>query len=236
MKIIILILSVLLGAFATQILTKNKNSLKLLLSFSGALLLSMMFQHLIPDLYLDHEVDTKVISFWIIGGFLLQLLLDYYSQGIEHGHVHIKKKGMPWLVCISLLIHALIEGLPIGAADLHHGHHHGHDHQGLALVWGIALHKLPISIALTTLLIQSEVKLWARWGFILVFALMTPLGVYLSGLSFTAMVNVNYFTALLVGMLLHVSTTILFESSDKHKYAIGKFLAILFGLGLGFML
>lgn len=236
MKIVILILSVLIGSLLTQFLSKNTKTLKLLLSFSGALLLSMMFHHLIPELY-SHHLSSENISYWIIGGFLLQLLLDYYSQGIEHGHIHIKKQGMPWLVAVSLLIHALIEGLPLGESHAHGGHdHHEVMQHGLALVWGIALHKLPISIALTTLLIKSSLKAGWRWLFIGVFALMTPLGIWLSDWQLGAWVDARYFTALLVGMLLHVSTTILFESSDKHKYAWGKLLVILMGLAVGFAL
>src|SRR5690554_7633507 len=60
----------------------------------------------------------------------------------------------------------------------HDGHHHHHSKgegvQGLLL--GIILHKIPVSIALMTLLLASGFKVSKAWGVLFAFALMAPLG------------------------------------------------------------
>jgi zinc transporter ZupT len=67
-------------------------------------------------------------------GILFQIILEFFSKGAEHGHVHGHEKlnQMPWLLFISLCIHAFLEGFPVG-------HHH-------ELALGIAIHHLPIAI------------------------------------------------------------------------------------------
>jgi hypothetical protein len=37
-----------------------------------------------------------------------------------------------------------------------------------------------------------------------------------------------------VGMFLHISTTIIFETSENHKFNLAKLTAILLGVGLSF--
>ena len=84
----------------------NKNRIKLLLAFSGAFLLGMTVFTLIPEVYHgilegehSHE-DIKNIGLWIIIGILLQIVLEFFSHGAEHGHFHSPAKGLrkqfPW--------------------------------------------------------------------------------------------------------------------------------------------
>jgi zinc and cadmium transporter len=42
-------------------------------------------------------------------------------------------------------------------------------------------------------------------------------------------------TALTIGIFLHISTVILFESSKDHKFNIRKFIAILLGMSIAFL-
>ena len=69
-----LFLSVAVGAIIVEILkpTKSKN-IQLLLTFSGADLLSVSFLHLIPELF--HTEPPKNIGIFILIGFLIQILL-----------------------------------------------------------------------------------------------------------------------------------------------------------------
>ena len=39
--------------------------------------------------------------------------------------------------------------------------------------------------------------------------------------------------ALVIGIFMHISTMILFESEDRHRFPVGKALAVLIGLALG---
>jgi len=67
------------------------------------------------------------------------------------------------------------------------------------------------------------------------FALVAPLGAlvfhFSDGLSFLQQENsLSLVTALLIGIILHVSTTILFESEEGHRFNRMKFLFIILGL------
>lgn len=202
----------------------SKKQVKMLLAFSGAFLLGISFLHLLPEVFEHKSVEA---SYFILGGFFLQLLLEYFSQGIEHGHIHIHKKTsqFPITIFLSLCIHALIEGMPVGA---HHHHHSDH-----SLLYGVILHKIPIAITLTGLLIASGVSRTTGVIALLLFSAMAPLGMLISQKAINPE-YLTYVTAFVVGMLLHISTTILFESSEGHKFNLGKFITIVIGLVLSF--
>jgi hypothetical protein len=64
-----------------------------------------------------------------------------------------------------------------------------------------------------------------------VFSLAAPVGLFIAnqiGHSFVH--DTNIFLALAVGIFLHISTTILFESSEGHKFHLKKFVSIIVGL------
>jgi zinc transporter ZupT len=98
------LLSVLLGyAFALFLKPKAKKNLKLLLAFSGSFLLSLTVMHLLPEIY---KTLSPTIGLYIMIGILFQIVLDFFSKGAEHGHVHGHDKlfKMPWLLFISLCL------------------------------------------------------------------------------------------------------------------------------------
>ncbi|MDG1719191.1 MAG: ZIP family metal transporter [Flavobacteriales bacterium] len=214
-----LFLSVAVGAIIVEIFkpTKSKN-IQLLLTFSGAYLLSVSVIHLIPELFRDNISNN--IGIFILTGFLIQILLEYFSKGIEHGHFH-KKNTIPFTVLISLCLHSLLEGIPLGG--------HLHDHAHNALLTGILLHKAPVSIVLLSLFLQNGMSKIKAYFLLVLFALMTPLGVY-SGIFFTELSNYkDEITAIVIGVFLHISTTILFESTDGHRFSFQKILTIIIG-------
>lgn len=216
MNYLLPLLSVLLGYIVALLLKpKNKTNLKLLLAFSGSFLLSLTVMHLLPDVY---ETGNTKVGIFIMLGILFQIILEFFSKGAEHGHVHGHDKmiQMPWLLFISLCIHALLEGFPIG-------HHHD-------LAFGIAIHHLPIAIILTTFFMNAGLNKTALFLFMLTFAVMTPLGTLVSD-SFPIL-NQYYteITAVVIGILFHISSTIIFESSEGHKFNIAKVSMIIFGI------
>lgn len=220
MNYILPLLSVLLGfSIALWLQPKGKKNLKLLLAFSGSFLLSLTVMHLLPDVY---ESGNAKVGIFIMVGILFQIILEFFSKGAEHGHVHghDKMTQMPWLLFISLCIHALLEGFPVG-------HHHD-------LALGIAIHHLPIAIILTTFFIHAELNKTALFLFMLTFAIMTPLGTFISdSLPF---LNDYYteITAVVIGILFHISSTIIFESSEGHKFNIAKISVIILGIVLAY--
>tara|TARA_B100001094_G_scaffold327772_1_gene386715 strand:+ start:1504 stop:2193 length:690 start_codon:yes stop_codon:yes gene_type:complete len=214
-----LFLSVAVGAIIVEIFkpTKSKN-IQLLLTFSGAYLLSVSVIHLIPELFIDNISNN--IGIFILTGFLIQILLEYFSKGIEHGHFH-KKNTIPFTVLISLCLHSFLEGIPLGG--------HLHDHAHNALLTGILLHKAPVSIVLLSLFLQNGMSKIKAYFLLVLFALMTPLGVY-SGNFFTEISNYkDEIMAIVIGVFLHISTTILFESTDGHRFSFQKILTIIIG-------
>ncbi len=222
MNYLLPLFSVLIGYIIALFLKpKSKTSLKLLLAFSGAFLLSLTVMHLLPDVY---KSDNPNIGLFIMAGILFQIILEFFSQGAEHGHVHGHEKmsHIPWLLFVSLCIHALLEGFPVSR------------HHNLAL--GIAIHHLPIAIILTTFFINSGLNQKAIFAFMITFAIMTPLGTIVS--DYLPMLN-NYYpeiTAVVIGILFHISSTIIFESSEGHKFNIAKVSMIIFGIVLAYFI
>lgn len=218
MNYLLPLLSVLIGYLIAILLKpKAKQNLKLLLAFSGSFLLSLTVIHLLPDVY---ESDNKSVGIFIMCGILFQIILEFFSKGAEHGHVHGHDKltQMPWLLFISLCIHALLEGFPVGR-------HHD-------LAYGIAIHHLPIAIILTTFFLNAQLNKVALLIFMVTFAIMTPLGTLVSD-SFPILNEYyNQITAVVIGILFHISSTIIFESSEGHKFNIAKVSMIILGIVL----
>ncbi len=222
MNYLLPLLSVLLGyGIALYLKPSNKTNLKLLLAFSGSFLLSLTVIHLLPEVY---ESKNPSIGVFIMVGILFQIILEFFSKGAEHGHVHghDTMKKIPWLLFVSLCIHALLEGLPVS------------HHEGLSL--GIAVHHLPIAIILTSFFINANLNKKAIFFFMLTFALMTPLGTLIS--DYLPFLNEYYteITAVVIGILFHISSTIIFETSEGHKFNIAKVSMIVLGIALAYFI
>ncbi|WP_340154814.1 ZIP family metal transporter [uncultured Winogradskyella sp.] len=217
------LLAVIIGVIIA-FLTKKQNSIytKLLLSFSGAFLLALTLFDLLPEVY--HHLDAKQTGLYIMCGILLQIILEFFSKGAEHGHVHIHKDDteFPWLLFVSLCIHSFLEGFPI--------------HQHNDMVYGVLIHKIPIAILITAFLLKSSYSKFQIISFLVIFAAMTPLGTFISNHS-SVMVNyVDVINAIVIGIFLHISTTILFESSEGHKFNLSKLVAICLGILIAYFI
>src|SRR5207237_1410681 len=94
------------------------------------------------------------------------------------------------------------------------------------LLWSIVLHNYPVSIALLGMLLQTGLKRSHALGLLGLFAAMAPLGMSLS--SHTALAHHSReLMAIVIGIFMHISTTILFESSDIHRFNLAKLGAII---------
>jgi len=207
-------------SIAYAVRPKTADGLKLILAFSGAFLLGITIFHLMPEVFLDEEFEAGL---WIVGGIVLQILLEYLSQGAEHGHTHLKENNLlPKVLFISLCLHAFIEGLPL--------------QQQPALVWGIFIHKIPIGMVLFYLVWNTSNSKAIKILFLFLFTLMSPLG-SLAFFQFDFLKTLQLpITALVMGMLLHIATTILFESNQGHAFNIRKLLTILLAFTISYLL
>lgn len=233
---ITLILSVLFGGLMVSYLKSQQKAkiIKLTLAFSGGFLLAIIFQHLLPDLY---QHDFHQAGLFILLGFLVQLILEYFSGGIEHGHTHSHANNrIPFTLFVALSIHSVIEGFPLGNSHGGHLSHVGHDHE--TLFWGIVFHQIPVAIALMTLFVNSKMGMFKSWIFLIIFALTTPLGAILgTQINLEDLgLNIHVILAVVVGMFLHISTTIIFETSENHRVNLLKLVCILLGAGLSMLL
>ncbi len=222
MTYIILILSVLVGVLIVFGLKPSNKSAQLMLSFSGAYLLSISILHLLPEVYTSNK---QHIGLFILLGLLLQLILEFFSKGAEHGHIHIHKStAFPLALFLSLSIHAFLEGIPLA--------NHNEDSH---LLWAIVIHKVPIAIILATFFVNSNISKLKAVLFLIVFSLMSPFGNYIGESLKIIWELKTEITAVLIGIFLHISTIILFESAKDHKFNLYKFIAIIFGMVIAFL-
>ncbi len=222
LNFILPILSVLLGFLIVVILKPaQQKNLKLLLAFSGSFLLSITVFNFLPEVY--HE-NGKSVGLFIMIGIMLQIVLEFFSKGAEHGHVHLNKEStlFPWLLFVSLCIHSVLEGIPIEA-------HHN-------LIYGIIVHKLPVAIILSTFFLASKLSKANVAFFLIVFALMTPLGVLLSKYFEFFQTFYNEISGIVIGIFLHISTTILFESNENHKFNLTKLITIIIAIVIAYVM
>ena len=235
MHYIITFIAVILGFLIALFLKpQKKRNIKLLLAFSGAFLLSLTVLHLLPELFEDsqhvHEGEnvhsTIPVGVFIMIGILFQIILEFFSKGAEHGHVHVhtdennEVHHIPWLLFISLCVHALLEGFPI--------------HENTNLAYGIAVHHFPIAIILTLFFVNAKMNKFTVFAFMLSFALMTPLGTLLAEQLHFAQHYSKEISAIVVGILFHISSTIIFESNEGHKFNMAKITMIVLGFLLAY--
>ena len=218
--------------------------------FGGAFLFASCFINLVPHIFLGddpYRFVTPGIHFKIAAsvmvGFLIQLLLEQVTRGVEHGHnhcpcceeeaeahehhhAHLPHPGHCHTgavhpvtgLLIGLCIHAFLEGMPLVDTD-------GDIHQGL--LYGIVLHNIPIALVLVSLFISNRYGFWRSFLLLTLFAVMTPLGslcnLFLLPPDETLQ---SLIMGVVVGILLHVSVNILFDHDHNH-FTLPKLLLIL---------
>ena len=195
--------------------------------------LGLCFLHLPPEAF---EANSRA-GLWVIGDSV-QIGLEHWSKGMEHAVVHGNRFGT--LAFLSLCLHAFIEAMPFGLEDLgQHVHDHHHHHSGES-GWGAAVRHWPPQAAGRHRLDDhpqchrdvpgAPLDVGHR-----VFAVVPFLGILLAGTLPQDAATFGALNGLLVGILLHIATTILFETADGHEFNGRKFLTVLLGLALSLM-
>src|SRR5690606_18526412 len=157
-------------------------------------------------------------------GLLLQIFLEFLSKGVEHGHVHHDDNSVkfPFLLLFSLSLHALLEGFPLSGSD--------------DLLHGVVIHKIPVAAILSTFLLHSKIGKFKSFLFLCIFALMTPLGSFINSFFEIGETISAYINAAVIGIFLHVSTTILFEASKNHSFNASKLGVVVLGIILAYLM
>jgi zinc and cadmium transporter len=226
----------LIGMLFLSIKIKAKN-LRFLLAFSAAYLFAISVTHLLPECY--EGAHTKTIGIFIIIGFFIQIIIDSFSSGIEHGHVHLHsdscKKHLPLGMITGLFLHSLLEGLPIYQSSSTLTNEHAFLTTQQSLLFGITLHNIPIAIAFVSLLLEHQATKLKTIGLLIAFALMAPLGCFISyALNTFGVQNYDGFLKLsfgiVIGIFLHISTAIMFETGENHRYNFAKIMSMIAGV------
>ena len=223
LNIIILFLAAFIAGLFSFVFPKVRSKVyKLILVFAGAYLFSITVIHILPELY-HHAGDPTIIGLYVLAGFFLQQILEYFSTGAEHGHIHTHSKEHShskvsvFPIIIALSLHAFLEGTLLAHPSTIHK-----DHDAEALLLGIVLHKAPAAFALMTIILcYLDSKKWAVVVLVL-FSLASPVGVLAGHYIVNAdHISANLFTVLfgvVSGNFLHISTTIVFETNTDHDF------------------
>lgn len=221
-QMVLLIASPILGGIiAVYRKPGREEGYKLVLAFSGAFLFAVSILHLFP-LVFQPGFNGGV---YVLAGFVLQIILEQLTKGIEHGHFHAHKSmSFVGSLLFGLTVHAFFDGVPVYA-----GTSHDHDH---SLVWAVSLHKIPEGYALVAILLMCGIKLRNTLLLLAGFALVAPAGTLFAEFIYntnTGWLQILY--GIVSGLILHVSTTILFESETSgHRFTYRKIIAVAAGV------
>ena len=226
--VLILFFLTLLGGLAVYLVPRvNSSYFQLVLVFAGSYLFSITIIHILPELF-SNETHVDHLAFYVLLGFFIQVVIEYFTEGVEHGHLHHKNgqhnHGYQWIgLLIALSIHSFLEGTLLAHPQGLHNHV-GND----SVFYGVLIHKVPAAFALMSVLICNFHQKSKAVLLLLVFSLATPIGI----ISSTFFHQNHYFSedffsilfALVSGNFLHISTTIFFESSPNHNLSLKKLL------------
>ncbi|MDV3309259.1 MAG: ZIP family metal transporter [Cyclobacteriaceae bacterium] len=240
-KLIVLFFAPLMAGLLIYLVPKGRNAnYKLLLVFAGSYLFAITVSHILPELYQHDEV--RFTGIFVLAGFFLQQVLEYFTSGVEHGHLHghgvvhhhhhhdhhhehehPSHSLSAFVLLAALCIHAFLEGAMLAQPSS------GNDVYNVnAVLLGIVLHRAPAAFALMTVLVFQLGSTKKALPYLLGFSLAAPLGLLLSNyLSASEVLTRNgliYLYALVCGNFLQISTTIVFESSPEHRFNAQKLL------------
>ncbi|MBS1572168.1 MAG: ZIP family metal transporter [Bacteroidetes bacterium] len=214
---LLLILSVVVGAFLGKNFGNKEKFAKNLLIISAGFLITICLNEVFPEIY---SINNNWIGFFVIAGVLLQMLLENLTKGFEHGHFHQhseEKNILPIALMIGLFVHAFIEGIPLSTIS----------EINSPYLMGILVHNLPISFVLGAFLFKKKTSI-SGIVIVLLFALSSPLGMLL-GQFFNPTME-PYFLAIVGGIFLHISSVIIFESNKNHQMDWQKIILVIVGI------
>lgn len=206
--------------------------LKPMLAFSGAYLFSITILHLLPETLALAGAGWARVGYWVLAGFFLQMLLELASEGIEHGHVHRhpEREGGygPVLLLLSLVVHSALEGSILTERATQRG-------SGFwPVLLGVVLHHIPAALALMSVLLARLNSFRRALAYLAVFAVAAPLGMLVGG-TLESGPAYPVLAGLVAGNFLHISTTILFETTPEHRFNRPKMVAAAIGVVLALL-
>jgi len=206
-------------------------------SLAGGIFLGAALLHLLPDAVAHFEGVFEYPLEMLLAAFSLGILLFLEKVVfIEHEAHNLDKIGKPsslgpYLLALVLSIHSFIAGAALGIEKTMLG--------SASLFVAIIAHKGGAAFALGISMIKGGVKRNRHLRVILLFSVMTPLGIVLGSLlskglgSHTGQVVEGVFDSLAAGTFLYIAVLDIIEeefSIPGNEFL--KFISIISGLGL----
>ncbi len=240
---LILFIACLLSGSLVFVLNKHQKLLSYIGVFGGAFLLAVCFVHLLPEAltlqgethvcssHHSHSHSILSVGVFVLIGFILQLVLELLSNGAEHGHMHDEKphndsfvKAM--MILLGVSIHAFLEGFALVV----------NQEVNYSLLIGVVLHNIPIAMLLVNAFMLANCSKIKSFLLLSIFAIMGVIG-SISSMSFEFLHDyMGYVIGFVVGILLHVSISTLFDSKESHKYNFVRFIVVIIAFALAVVL
>lgn len=236
---LVLFFTPLVAGLLIYLVPKGRNTnFKLLLVFAGSYLFAITVIHILPELYRQYA-EVELIGLFVLLGFFLQQLLEYFTSGIEHGHIHTHEHHghthsqshaeISALILLSALcVHAFLEGGMVARPESM-----TFNYDVNAILLGIVLHRAPAAFALMAVLSEQLHSKRRAIPYLIVFSLAAPLGLFISEyfveIDLLSETGLIFLYALVSGNFLHISTTIVFESSPDHHFNARKLAVAIVG-------
>lgn len=228
LKLLVLFFTPLISGLLIFLVPKGKSTnYRTLLVYAGSYLFAITVIHILPELY-RQSLGLELIGLFVLVGFFVQQLLEYFTSGVEHGHIHTSDLSQhhhghhhasvsALVLLFALCIHAFLEGgmlaEPVAVQPVYDSN---------AILLGIALHRAPAAFALMTVLAVQLHSRRKAIPYLIGFSLAAPIGLlissYLANEEVLSSTGLVYLYALVSGNFLHISTTIVFESSPGHRF------------------
>ncbi|MBA3662445.1 MAG: ZIP family metal transporter [Gammaproteobacteria bacterium] len=172
-------------------------------ALASGIFLGAAFFHMLPDAIRSFAAYYPLETFPVpelvcVSGFLFLLFLERLSFAKS------SVISVPYVLAFTLMIHALIEGLALGMGPSLT--------ETLMLFIAIMAHKGSESFALCVLLLQHHLNLKRILFIVIVFSLLTPLGICLGtwldiiSLGSRGVIIASMFNAFAAGSFLYIST------------------------------
>jgi zinc and cadmium transporter len=215
------------GGFIPMLWHRSHEALRLSVGFGAGVLLGTAFLNMVPE---AADLAGSALGPGILAGFLLMYIAEKFvmTHPCEAEHCDYHRVG--WAAFFGLTLHSLVDGVALGSGALL-------PEIGPSVGLAIVFHKLPASVALSSVLLKSGFSRTKTELAVTAFGAGVPVGALITR---AALVNfpqqtLGILIAFSAGTFLHVASDDLMP--EMHRIQRRRFVSLLaFAAGLGFTL